>query len=282
MTTPRFPLSASLSLALLGLIAHPAAGAEDKTQFHLLNPTPPAQMREMSTDRPDTTESAYTVDAGHFQVEMSFFDYQRFFDNGLRGEAWSFGQMNLKAGLCHNTDLQLLFNTYDTMRITGGGVTTSLSGFADVTVRLKTNLWGNDGGRTALALMPYVIAPTGGPVGSDRWAGGLIVPLGIELTDRLSLSLMIQADMVPDATTSGYDLAWVHSASLGIGLTEKLGSYMELVGIADSGGGPYQALFNSGLTFSLTDNIIFDAGIRVGLNNDTPEFGTFTGVSLRF
>ena len=34
----------------------------DKSQFNLFNPTPAALMRAMSTDRPDTTESAYTVD----------------------------------------------------------------------------------------------------------------------------------------------------------------------------------------------------------------------------
>jgi hypothetical protein len=288
--TLRYSLSSWAPLAaLLGLMAGSCAVqgkspvlVEDKTQFHLFNPTPTNLMREMSTDRPDTTESAYTVDAGHFQVEMSFFDYQRSFDGGFRTEGWIFGQVNLKAGLFHNTDLQVIFDSYTTARTTGPGLTDSLSGFGDVTVRVKTNLWGNDGGKTALALMPYVIAPTGGEVGSDRWGGGLIVPLAIELTDRVSLSLMVQADLTPDAVTSGYDIAWVHSASLGVALTEKLGAFTELVGIADSGGGPYQALFNTGLTFSVTDNLIFDAGIRVGLNNDTPDFGGYSGVSFRF
>ncbi|MDZ4289983.1 MAG: transporter [Prosthecobacter sp.] len=258
------------------------APIQDKTQYHLFNPTPVALMREMSTDRPDTTESPYTVDAGHFQVEMSFFDYERSFDSGMRTEAWSFGQMNLKAGLFDNTDLQLIFDAYDTVRTTGQGITTSLSGFTDITVRLKTNLWGNESGTTALALMPYVGIPTRANLGSDRWAGGLIVPLGVKLTDRLSLGLMIEADLVPDANTSGYDLAWVHTATLGVELTKQLGAYVELVGIADAGGGPYQALFDAGLTFGITDNLVFDAGIRVGLNNDTPEFGTFTGMSFRF
>eukprot|EP01031_Cornospumella_fuschlensis_P011366 gene11366-13888_t len=157
--TPSFSLAArlsALSLALLSSLsfsvsaqdkASPGGGA-DKTPFHLFNPTPTPLMREMSTDRPDTTESPYTVDAGHFQVEMSFFDYQQFFDSGLRGEAWSICQMNLKAGLWHNTDLQVLFNLHDSIRITGGLATTTASGFADVTVRLKTNIWGNEGGRT--------------------------------------------------------------------------------------------------------------------------------------
>lgn len=54
-----------------------AAQPPDKSSYSLLNPTPRELMREMSTDRPDATESPYTVDAGHFQAELSFFDFSR-------------------------------------------------------------------------------------------------------------------------------------------------------------------------------------------------------------
>src|SRR4029434_324882 len=84
----------------------------DKSQYHLFNPTPRELMREMSTDRPDTTESPYTVDAGHYQIEMSFFDYGRDRADGARTETWTFGAMNLKAGLLNNVDLQIVFNSY--------------------------------------------------------------------------------------------------------------------------------------------------------------------------
>ena len=46
----------------------PAADATrppDKSGYTLFQPVPRELMREMSTDRPDQTESAYTVDAGH-------------------------------------------------------------------------------------------------------------------------------------------------------------------------------------------------------------------------
>ena len=86
-----------------------------------------AEPREMSTDRPDTTESPITVPVGHFQIEASFFDYSC--DAG--NEAWAFGLMNLKAGLSHNTDLQLVFDTWTEQR----GAET-ISGFGDVTLRL--------------------------------------------------------------------------------------------------------------------------------------------------
>ncbi|SEH88045.1 transporter [Epilithonimonas hominis] len=37
--------------------------------YSLFKPVPKEQMRDMETDRPDVTESPYTIDAGHFQYE---------------------------------------------------------------------------------------------------------------------------------------------------------------------------------------------------------------------
>src|SRR5688572_22582399 len=60
--------------------------AADKSAYTLFNPTPRELMREMSTDRPDVTESSKTVDAGHVQVELSFGDYVRDEQDGVKSE----------------------------------------------------------------------------------------------------------------------------------------------------------------------------------------------------
>ena len=82
--------------------------AADKTGYSLFNPTPRELWRPMSADRPDITESPYTVDAGVIQLEMSFFDYSK---NGS-DETWTIAPINLKLGLTHNMDLQLVFDPY--------------------------------------------------------------------------------------------------------------------------------------------------------------------------
>ena len=77
-------------------------------------------MREMSTDRPDKTESPYTVDAGHFQVEMDVLAYSYDRNNGLPGdtrvESLSIAPMNLKVGLCNRADFQVFVETYNSVR----------------------------------------------------------------------------------------------------------------------------------------------------------------------
>ena len=281
---PPTRLAATALGALCGVICLPAA-AENKSAWHLFNPTPPDQMRELSTDRPDTTESAYTVPAGHFQLEMSFFDYSRDLSpdpaDSIRNQAWSFGLMNFKVGVTHNTDLQVIFDTYTQERSTTDEVTDKLSGFSDVTLRFKMNMWGNDEGTTALALMPYVKIPTGTRLSNNEWEGGLIVPMAVAINDTVNLGLMAEMDLVSDPNTGGYDIEWMQTATVGISLTERLGMYVELVGVAGAST-DFRALLDGGLTFAVTDNLVFDAGVRIGLNRAAEDIGVFSGMSFRY
>jgi hypothetical protein len=237
--------------------------------------------RPMSTDRPDTTESPHTVPEGLFQIEASLFDYSRDHASGLRETQWIYGQVNLKAGLGEHTDLQLIVNSHAVAGVSERGDRSRTTGLGDLTLRLKRNLFGNDGDGPALALMPYLTVPTHTDVSDQAWAGGLILPFGLSLSERVTLGLMAEVDLVHDAETGGHDLEWLHSATLGIGLTERLGSYVELVGIAGNDTA-YQGLFNTGLTFALTPSLVLDAGVRIGLNRPAPDFGVFSGVSFRF
>ncbi len=43
-----------------------------KQRYNLFHPTPKDSLREMDPDRPNVTESPYTVDAGHVQYEADF------------------------------------------------------------------------------------------------------------------------------------------------------------------------------------------------------------------
>jgi Putative MetA-pathway of phenol degradation len=227
----------------------------------------------MFTDRPDVTESAYSVPPGRVQVEMSFFDYEREANRGTSAETWVYGQFNLKYGLTAVSDLQLVLDAYTEAE--------SDAGFSDVTLRYKHNLWGNDGGRSALALLPFLTVPTQTAVGSQDWSCGLAVPYARDLGHGLNLGLMLELDAVADAETGGHDLAVLTSATLGMELTERWGGFTELV--LTAGEDEAAALrWNTGLTFALTPELVLDAGLRVGLNRAAADLGVFTGMSVRF
>src|SRR2546427_10202185 len=93
------------------------SASPDKGKYNLFNPTPRELMREMNTDRPDKTESPFTVDAGHFQIEADILNYTYDRYNpartDTRAETVSIAPMNLKVGLWKDADLQLLLQTYE-------------------------------------------------------------------------------------------------------------------------------------------------------------------------
>jgi hypothetical protein len=101
--------------------ADPAAAtaptSPPKGSYTLFNPTPRNQLREMATDRPDKTESPFTVDAGHFQVEMDLVNYTH--DRGTSGggdtrvTSYAVAPVNVKVGLLNNLDLQLVLETWN-------------------------------------------------------------------------------------------------------------------------------------------------------------------------
>jgi hypothetical protein len=108
----------------------------NKWRFNLFNPTPRALMREMSTDRPDKTESPYTVDAGHFQFEADLvsFGIDRWNAEGERVFGVNVANVNIKAGLLNNLDLQLVVENYVYQQVRADGVTARKSGFGDLSV----------------------------------------------------------------------------------------------------------------------------------------------------
>ncbi len=134
----------------------------DKSGYTLFNPTPRALMREMSADRPDKTDSPFTVDAGHFQVEMDLANltYDGRDSSGTNGPLTSVevAPMNLKVGLLNNLDFQLLYTSYRWERTEDPqtGTTQRASGFDGITPRLKLNLVGNDGGFFGVCKAPSI------------------------------------------------------------------------------------------------------------------------------
>lgn len=266
-----------LSLSLFPMVcpALEPAPAPDKSSYTLLNPTPREHMREMSTDRPDTTESAYTVDAGHFQLEATLFGFAK--DHGVEG--YTIAESNFKLGLTNSTDLQLVVPFYEHVR----GDDIDEGGIGDLQVRWKWNLLGNDQGDTALAVMPFIKAPTAShDLGNDKVEGGIIVPLATTLNDTFSLGFMVEVDWVHDDVRDGYEVDFVNSIVLGIGLTERWGSFVEFVSVATTRAeASWEGYAKAGVTFAISDDFVLDAGAAVGVNDAAEDFGTFVGFSWR-
>lgn len=272
----------AVASALLLAPAGPAV-ATDKRAYSIFNPTPDSLLRDMSTDRPDKTESPYTVDAGHFQIETDLVAYTRDEDAGSTSSAFDVLPFNFKIGLTHNTDVQIVYGAFSSTRTSGNGATDTDSGFGDVTIRLKRNLWGNDGGTTALGIMPVIKIPTNTLAGlNNDVEGGVIVPLAVDLGQGVGLGLMTEIDILKNGT-GGYDPSFVNSATLSFEITKQLGLYVEaFVERSTESGAETVVTIDSGVTFAVTDNLQLDAGANIGVTDAADDLNVFVGLSRRY
>ena len=285
----RSPFAAISVLVALGVTAGAAADppAADKSAYTFFNRTPVSQLREFTTDRPDVTESPYTLDAGWWQLEMDLVaatcDHDTTHGADLRTSAFTFANLNLKFGLTNRIDLQTVIETYTRSRTHDriAGTHTAASGFGDITSRLKINLWGNDGGDSAFGLLPFVKWPTNQHgLGNRSLEGGLVLPYGRNLGRGWDLGVETAVAFVRNAADDGYQADWLNSVTVGHEIAGNLAGYLEVTYLYSRGGD--QATFDCGVTYGVTRNVQFDAGINFGLTQPAPDFNSFVGLSVRF
>jgi len=277
--TPLRPRTAGTALAFVLVFA--CAGDPRPSRAA----TPDSLLRDLSTDRPDLTESPYTVDAGHVQLEMDLVAYARDEAGGARAESWAVAPVNVKLGLTRSADLQVIVETHRRDRLTdvATGARSEARGVGDVTVRLKRNLWGNDGGGTAAALMPFVKVPTANDrVGNGAVEGGLIAPLAVSLPSGFGLGIMGEADWLEDADRDGHHFEWVGTATVGRDVAGPLGAFVEIAaGARPAREGDAIVTLDLGVTAGLTPNAQMDAGILLGVSDAADDRAFFLGLSLR-
>lgn len=281
----RHPSRTSIATSgILMLAIATDASAADKSGYSLFKPTPDSALRDMSTDRPDKTESPYTVDAGRLQIETDLVAYTHDRQDGITTRTLDVVPFNFKIGLTSATDLQLVYGSYSHVRATGSGVTETDSGTGDLVVRVKHNLWGNDGGTTAFGLMPFVKLPanTMKSLNNDV-EGGIIVPLAIDLGHGMGLGLMTEIDLLKAEDGHGYEPTFVNSATVSFELTSRLGMYVEaFVERSAESGAETVVTIDTGVTYAVTENLQLDAGTNIGVTDAADDVNVFVGLSQRY
>lgn len=288
------------TLVLVALAAPERGQAEansgsspDKGACTLFRPTPRDQLRSFETDRPDKTECPFTVDAGHFQIEMDLVTVALEQPGPVGGArqvgAWSLAAINLKLGLTDRLDVQVILEPWNVVHATSSSdradATMRVSGYGDTTVRFKVNLWGNDGGPTAAALLPLLTVPAGRDgLASDHLSGGLVIPISIDLPHGFSLGLNAGAVVSrPQRPRATWSAEMVHSAALNHDLFGPLSAYVEFWSLVSTEAGvPWDGTVDFGFNLFLRENLKLDFGVNIGVTGVVPDWQPFLGLSARF
>jgi hypothetical protein len=292
MAGARESFFATALLLTIGEAECGAAEAVDKSQYTIFDPTPERLMRELTTDRPDTTETPFTVDAGHVQIEQNFLGYARSRPDveGAVTDGFDVVTSNFRIGLTNAAEFDILvrpFGTLTTHAFDGAGLRQSGPGGLDL--RVKYNLWGNDAfeaqGATAFALLPYVTIPIDRTNGvSPEYVGsGMVAEFAVKFDDAFSLGLNANAFYTKASDHPGYYGVFLLSASLGQAWTEKLGTYYEVIASFDRTDPRGEAvLVGGGLTYKATPNIQVDGGVNFGVTPAAARINPFVGLTTRF
>jgi len=263
--------------------------APDKSGYTFFNPTPDNELRAFSPDRPPKADSAYTVDAGHFQYETDLVNYSQTNVGGVTTRLYQAADPVWKFGLTNWADFELQYNGYQNLTATSnatGAVLARFAGMGDIFVKSKINLFGNDGGAAALAVIPYVKLPSDSPlISNGAVEEGLIAPFQLQLPQDFGLTLMTEVDALKNANDNGrhanfVDLINLNHAVPGIKNLSAAIEFYSSIG-TDPNTPPIYTL-DTALIYLLTPNVQLDAGADFGLNRAAPTVQVFLGLSQRF
>ncbi len=242
------------------------------------------------TDRPDFTESTEAIPVGRFQLEMGYtFTYDR--EDDVRTRDHTAPELLLRMGVVDNFELRFAWAGYsytetrDTARNSAGRRVSDEvwdQGANDFELGFKLKIAEQDGLRPNLAILGAMSFPTG----SNNISPGDVEPL---------LGLLWAYDLSDDVGLAGQFLVgtpvedgrrYVQSAaslSLGVSLTERLGTYVEYFGIYhNTRESDCAHTVNSGFTYLINNNLQFDIRAGVGLNEEADDFFAGAGLSWRF
>jgi len=262
--------------------------SSDKSMYSIFNPTPFGLMRELSADRPDKTDCPFTVDAGHFQVEMDFANLTNNRSNPDRGNvrstAFEVSPMSLKVGLLNNLDFQLVCTLYRWEKTDDPSAKTveRKSGFDGITPRFKLNLVGNDGGFFALALIPFVKLPlSGGHLGNGSVEGGVGIPYSFDIPDW---DVGFQTTFHFNRNEVGGNHTEVdNSVSIGHSLIGKLSLAGEFFSnVSTERGTGWVGTLDAWLTYQVEENLRFDCGSYIGMTLPADDLHLWLGMTWRF
>lgn len=277
-------------IAALAILLPCLAKADDvdKSGYTLFDPVPDDLLRKFAPDRPLKGFSVRTVDAGHFQLETDLVNYTYSNYLGVATHSVQALDPTLKLGLTNWMDFEVQFNglqymqSFDDASVTRFPVGT---GFGDVFLRTKVNLFGNDSGPMGFALIPYVKLPSSTPgISNGAVETGLIAPLALRPDDFI-VTLMTEVDDLKSAYGNGRYTNFVNLVSVShpVPGLEGVNAMAELYSsVGTDPATPPVYTFDLGMNFRLNQHSILDIGLNIGLNNAAPKAQIYTGISVRF
>ena len=226
--------------------------------------------QEMITDRPDYTESAVVVPAKMIQVEsgVGYTDFNS-------AEELSFPNTLTRIGLGHNLEIRLGFPGWSNIKVNDK----SKAYLNDLLFEAKYQVT-KDNAVIPMAVMFVSTLPTGDDeVSVENAEFGLKFAVAYNLNNRLGLGVNFGA--ISTEVADERELLSVASLSLGIGINDRFGAFIETFAEMPQNAS-WQPAADGGFTFLLSPEAQLDAYVGAGLNDYAPDLFAGVGFTFRF
>lgn len=226
-------------------------------------------------ERPGQTTPPCVMVPGQTMFESGIASWSRMTDAGTPSSQWIIGDLLLRQGLGHQTELQF-----------GWQMLSRQSGSAwrsgDVTIGLLHNFAAMDG---PVAAQVFATLPSGQePAGAGDWGAGARLPIALEIGEDWSLGLTPEVDAAVNATGHGRHLALGGAIGLGRSLATNLSASadLSLFRDRDPDGSTTSAVTSISLAWQTGADTQLDLGLAAGLNRHSLERQAYVGFAHRF
>jgi hypothetical protein len=225
--------------------------------------------------RPLTTDDAYTVEKGEFQLESGF-DFTRQ-DN--HDKEWS-PSMTWSYGLFERMDMGI-GSTYLFVNPAEGK---NENGFGDTDLKIKYRLIDEEGWMPFFAISGNLKMPTASEskgLGSGKTDFGVNAIVTKTLSEKLSLHLNLGHTFVGE---DGANNEFNYSLAGQFALTNRWALVGEIAGGNNFNGCRKDDSFSGllGTQYLIREGIVWDAGVEIGMNKAAPDFRLTTGLTILF
>lgn len=230
------------------------------------------------TDRPDQTESAFTIPRRTVQLETGMaYIVDKTADE--KTTDFVYNTSLIRFALFENLELRLAFsfNEFKTKDLKTNEETGN-AGLSPVSLGLKIHIVEEKGWIPEIAFLGAIrIAKTGEVELSVPYTGpSFRLAFSNTISDHVSIGYNIGADWDGESANA----AWFYSVAPGFSIAERWGCFIEAYGFIIENDQPIH-MIDAGITFSAINNLQFDVSAGFGINDKASDGFVSGGLSWR-
>ena len=233
---------------------------------------------ELVTDRPDQTESSSVVPHKSLQIETGFI-LENDENDSYKQQTFVYNSTLLRYGLLERMELRLgLAYLSEEVKIKNTDTTNTSTGLSPLYAGFKIAIVEESGWIPEIAFLGGLVMPF---TAHDDFKAAYSAPAGRfafthTLSERFSLGYNLGAEWYGETAVPDY----FYSIALGIGITDKIGAYIEAFGFLREEGRDNH-LIDGGFTWLVLPNLQLDLSGGLGLTEESIDNYLSFGLSYR-